>query len=229
MTKIYDFLKSLVNNNKHLFFLKMKFYHLKNKYRKQIIGKNNLIINDGVLLNVRYDIIGNNNRIEIMSKSLLSNLTIYMRGDNHKLKIDEECIVKGGEIWFEDSFCEINIGKKTTIESAHFAVTEIQSSIFVGEDCMFSNEIELRTGDSHAIIDLIKNVKINKAQNIIVGNHVWIGSGAKILKGVCVGNNSIIGTGSIVTKNIPNNSIAAGVPSKIVKTDITWERDRFYN
>ncbi|WP_281637371.1 acyltransferase [Flavobacterium marginilacus] len=199
------------------------------KFKKPIIGKNNIVINNGVLSNVKYDIIGNNNKIEIKDKAILSDLTIFIRGNNHKLKIEENCVFKRGFLWFEDSCCEIIIGKNTTIESAHFAVTEVKTSIHVGEDCMFSNEIELRTGDSHAIIDVEKNIKINDAQNITIGNHVWIGARAIILKGVCIGDNSIIGTGSIVTKDIPSCSVSAGVPSKLIKTNINWVRERFYN
>lgn len=224
-----ELIKSFVNNNPYLFFAKTKFQKLRVKYRKSVIGNNNIIINNGVLCNVKYDIIGNNNKIEIMKRVLLSDLNIYIRGNNHQLKIEENCIVRGGGFWFEDSSCEITIGKNTTIESAHLAVTEIKTIINIGEDCMFSNGIELRTGDSHAIIDIEKNLKINDAQNIIIGNHVWIGSNSKILKGVNIGHNAIVGTGSIVTKNIPSNSVSVGIPAKVVKTNIDWIRDRFHN
>jgi acetyltransferase-like isoleucine patch superfamily enzyme len=222
-------IKLLMNNNKWLYLIKVKIQRLKDKFRKSIIGKNNVIINNGVFWNVKYDIIGNNNKVEIMHKTTLSDMTIFIRGNNHKLKIEENCIVRGGSFWFEDSFCEIVIGKNTSIESAHFAVTEIKTRIDVGEDCMFSKGIELRTGDSHAIIDIDKNIKINDAQNIIIGNHVWIGARSTILKGVFVGNNAIIGTGSIVTKRIPSNSVAAGIPANVIKTNVNWVRERFYN
>jgi acetyltransferase-like isoleucine patch superfamily enzyme len=229
MTKIKNNLKLLVNNNKYLFLIRTQYLRLKSKFRRSIVGKNNEVINNGVSLNVKYDIIGNNNRIEIMHRSILSNLTIFIRGNNHKLRIEEDCVFKDGTIWFEDSMGEISIGCNTSIESAHFAVTEINTGIYVGEDCMFSNGIELRTGDSHAIVDVVKNMKINDAQNISIGNHVWIGSGAKILKGVSIGNNSVVGTGSIVTRDIPSNSISAGIPAKVIKTNVNWVRDRFYN
>lgn len=218
-----------INSNKYLYFIKIKFNRLKIKYRRPVIGKNNIIANNGVLCNVKFDIIGDNNNVEIMHRSILSDMTIYMRGDNHKLKIEEDCIFRGGSVWFEDSFCQINIGKNTSIESAHLAVTEHETSIFIGEDCMFSNEIELRTGDSHAIIDIEKDSKINDAQNIVIGNHVWIGSRSIILKGVNIGNNTIIGTGSIVTNSIPSHSVSAGIPAKVIKTNVDWVRDRFYS
>ena len=52
---------------------------------------------------------------------------------------------------------------------------------------------------------------------VIIGNNVWIGSGANILPGVCIGDNSIIGAGSVVVKDIAANSVAVGVPAKVVK------------
>jgi len=223
-----ELIKSFVNNNPYLFLVKMKFQKLRIRFRKSVVGNNNVIINNGVLFNVKYDIVGNNNKIEIMKRALLSDINIYIRGNNHQLIIEENCIVRGGGFWFEDSSCGITIGKNTTIESAHLAVTEVKTKINIGEDCMLSNEIDLRTGDSHAIIDVEKNVKINNAQDILIGNHVWIGARSTILKGVVIGNNAIIGTGSIVTKNVSDNSIAVGIPAKIIKTNINWARERFY-
>ena len=55
---------------------------------------------------------------------------------------------------------------------------------------------------------------------IIIGENVWIGSNVRICKGVTIGDNSVIAACSVVTKDVPANSIAAGNPAKIVKTDI---------
>lgn len=52
---------------------------------------------------------------------------------------------------------------------------------------------------------------------VIIGNHVWIGGGAIILPGVTVGDNVVIGAGSVVTKDIPGNTIACGNPCRVVK------------
>lgn len=53
---------------------------------------------------------------------------------------------------------------------------------------------------------------------IVVGDNVYFGNNVIVLPGVTIGNNVIIGAGAIVTKNIPNNSVAVGVPAKIIKT-----------
>jgi len=58
---------------------------------------------------------------------------------------------------------------------------------------------------------------------IVIGNQVWIGSGARILKGVIIGDNAIIAAGSIVTRDIPANCMAAGIPARVVRTNVSWE------
>lgn len=55
-------------------------------------------------------------------------------------------------------------------------------------------------------------------QPVHIGNNVFIGMHCIVMKGVTIGDNSIIGAGSIVTKDIPANCIAAGVPCKVIKT-----------
>jgi acetyltransferase-like isoleucine patch superfamily enzyme len=52
---------------------------------------------------------------------------------------------------------------------------------------------------------------------IRIGDHVWIGTGAIILDGVTIGAGAIIGAGAVVTKDIPENAIAAGVPAKVIR------------
>lgn len=222
--KIKDFVKS----NRKLYSLAFKFLKFKDRFRRSISGKNNKVLNQGVIHKVRFDIIGNNNLIEIGKNSILSHVTIFIRGDNHVLKIANNCRYDGGSVWFEDYCCQIVIGQDTTIESAHLAATEPYSKIIIGNDCMFSSDIEFRTGDSHSIIDNATKERINFAQNIEVGDHVWIGAHSIILKGVNIGHNSIIGTNSIVTKSIPGQSIAVGIPARVVKRNIDWVRERIY-
>ena len=56
------------------------------------------------------------------------------------------------------------------------------------------------------------------AAPIVVGKDVWIGAHATILKGVTIGDGAIIAAGAVVTRDVPPNTIAAGVPARVVKT-----------
>jgi len=66
--------------------------------------------------------------------------------------------------------------------------------------------------------------KINKSKPIKIGNHVWVGKGCAILKGVTIGDGAIVGAHSVVTKDIPPRTLVAGVPAKIIKENVNWKR-----
>lgn len=167
---------------------------------------------------------GNNN--SLVSKSSLGVVKIRCYGNGHKLTIGNDVIFKSGQIKFENSNCFMSIGDHTTIEDAQFFIAEDGMSITIGQDCMLSGRIRVYTTDGHSIIDTITGDRINQAEKVIIGDHVWIGSDVKILKGVEIGSNSIIASNAVVTGDIPPNSIAAGVPAKVIKQGVTWHRER---
>jgi acetyltransferase-like isoleucine patch superfamily enzyme len=94
---------------------------------------------------------------------------------------------------------------------------------------MFANDIDLRTGDSHSIIDSLSSERINYAQDINIGNHVWVASHVSILKGVHISDNSVVATRAVVTKSFQeNNILIGGMPAKKIKENINWDRQRTY-
>ena len=89
---------------------------------------------------------------------------------------------------------------------------------------MFASEIQVRADDGHPIFDVRTGKRVNVSKNITIGPHVWVGWGAWILGGTTIGEGSVIGTGAIVKARIPNNVVAAGIPARVVRKDIAWER-----
>ena len=72
----------------------------------------------------------------------------------------------------------------------------------------------------------LKNYREHEKENpIIIGNNVWIGANCVILSKVIIGDNVVIGAGSLVTKNIPTNSIAVGNPCKVIKQKEPYAED----
>lgn len=85
------------------------------------------------------------------------------------------------------------------------------NNVFIGPNCCFSTA-------GHPIDATDRDVGLEFAYPINVGNSVWIGANVTILPGVTIGDKSVIGAGSVVTKDIPPNVVAVGVPCKVIKT-----------
>jgi len=201
-----------------------------NTIHKEIHGKNNTInCKFAILSSVNIDIIGDGNKIEIMEGCFLNSVTFRIRGNNHRILINNHCNLSGGKIWIEDSNCSLIIGERSTFGEVHLALTEPGSQIKIGRDCMFASDIDVRTGDSHSIISLERNERINYAKDISIGDHVWIAAHCYLLKGTSIPENSVVAIGSIVTRSYKTKGIIiGGNPSTQLKEGITWSRERIY-
>jgi acyl-[acyl carrier protein]--UDP-N-acetylglucosamine O-acyltransferase len=195
--------------------------------QKNIRGCDNVFMADGAALSgAKVDIIGDNNRIKISPGCVLSNVTFRLRGSGHQIVFGEKCrVTRGAMLWFEDRDGLLEVGSGTTMVDVHVAVTE-NSRVIIGEDCMLANDIDIRTGDSHSVIDSETGERLNFAGDVVIGQHVWITSHTVILKGVNIGANSIIATGAVVTKSCEPGVIMGGNPAKVIKTGVSWKRER---
>lgn len=91
--------------------------------------------------------------------------------------------------------------------------------IEIGYDVAISENVVIRDSDNHQIVS--SNHQMTSP--IKIEDHVWIGTNVIILKGVTVGEGSIIAAGSVVTKDIPKNSLAAGIPARVIKSNLEWK------
>lgn len=91
--------------------------------------------------------------------------------------------------------------------------------IILGNNIMCWPWVFMQSGD-HAFRrgEVYAQAEWGKSAPISIGNNVWIGARAIILKGVRIGDNSVIGAGSVVTKSIPSGVVAVGNPAKVIKT-----------
>lgn len=95
-----------------------------------------------------------------------------------------------------------------------------ENCIKIGSNCMIAKDVSIISVDhlfEKSTIPYIDQGYDISNNPIFIGNNVWIGEKAIILKGVSIGDNSIIGAGSVVTKSIPRNTVVAGNPAKIIK------------
>ena len=151
----------------------------------------------------------------------------HILGHNNRIIIgDRWTIGEGCSFWMEGNNITITIGSGTTFTLlCHFNAQENGARIDVGEDCMFSNKIIVRTSDSHPIYDMSSGKRINSPKPVVIGKHVWIAPDSKIMKGAIIGDGCIIGSNTMVSKHIPENSLAVGMPAKVVKEGIKWTRE----
>ena len=225
-----------ITNKKIYPLIKKSFSELANYYTKRIFNKKNntvvLVKLDGKrvlnpkIKNMKLKLYGKNNYIEIheplMVKrefyvSCISNNSIVI-GSNNKYDV---CRLYLG------SNNKILIGKNTTIENADLITkNSTNTQIKIGDDCMISYNVKIRTNDGHTIYDNSTKEILNKAQNVMIDNHVWIAANATILKGVEAPANSIIANGAIVSRKFTKeNCIIAGNPAQIVKENVNWTRE----
>lgn len=93
-------------------------------------------------------------------------------------------------------------------------------NVFIAPDCMFSTA-------GHSIDTEQRNLGLEIALPITVGDNVWIGTNVSVLPGVTIGSNVVIGAGSVVNRNIPDGVIAAGNPCRVIRK-ITEEDKKKY-
>lgn len=113
----------------------------------------------------------------------------------------------------------INIGDRTFINANCTivdAVKEAKSKINIGADCFFGPNVQL-LAVSHDMDPSVRRMKHNYADDIIIGNNVWLGGGVVVLAGVTIGDNSVIGASSVVTKNIEESCFYAGNPATKIR------------
>lgn len=177
----------------------------------------------------------------------IKNLTVSFRGCNNYIEIHEPFIIyvkmkiscsgnSSIKIETNNKYSECNIyignhttleiGKNTTIGGAEFVLYSGQGTkITVGDDCMISTNVQIRTSDGHSLYDTNSRKLINPNTDIIINNHVWIGTRSLLLKGTVLPPNSVVGAMSLVNKTFEEpNSLIAGIPAKVIKRNINWSR-----
>lgn len=148
-----------------------------------------------------------------------------------RMEIGDKGFFKYGDLHLEEDSL-IRIGREFTTEFGYSICSDRNTTISIGDDCMFSSNILLRSNDGHSIFDVTTGKNINssydigKSRKIIIGNHVWVGMRSTILYNTRIRDGSFIGAMSLVNGEVPNNCIAAGVPVRIIRRNIAWSREK---
>ena len=142
--------------------------------------------------------------------------------ENATLEVDSFDVYAGSRI-------NVNSGARLTLGSGylnHDCVIDCFESITVGHRVVISERVVLRDSDNHTVRALGNSEESFGGKTItapiVLEDNVWIGMNVTILKGVTIGEGSIVAAGSVVTKDVPPHCLVAGVPAKVIKTDVTW-------
>ena len=111
---------------------------------------------------------------------------------------------------------------------ANFNLTLVDDAdIYIGDHVMLAPNVVIATA-GHPIEPNLRKKAAQFNIPVHIENNVWIGAGAVILPGVTIGENSVIGAGSVVTKDVPKNSVAYGNPCRVVREINEHDREYYY-
>lgn len=137
--------------------------------------------------------------------------------ENAMLDVEGEYTIRAG--------CTIRIeANSRLVLNSGFMNENVQifcgDKIVIGKGTVIGNDVIIRSDDGHKI----NQPKYRQHKSIVIGENVWIGQRSIILKGVQIGDGAVVAAGSIVTKDIPAFCMVGGVPARVIKENIKWNR-----
>lgn len=145
-------------------------------------------------------------------------VTIYAHEDGGEVRLGEGVHLYRGTIIEIGRGGSVTIGDHTHIQSncnikGFLGSTHIGSHVQVAPHCGFSPY-------EHSFDDLsvdIREQEITSSGDIVVGDNVWLGLSVQVLDGVTIGDGAVVGAGAVVTKALPPNCVAVGVPARVIR------------
>lgn len=101
------------------------------------------------------------------------------------------------------------------------------AKVTIGDNCLLAPNTAIYTA-GHPLHPTSRNSGFEYGIEVTIGDNVWIGGNTVILPGVHIGSNTVIGAGSVVTKDIPHWSVAAGNPCRVVRSITEDDRNLYY-
>lgn len=166
---------------------------------------------------------GDGNIVKFGKSSSANDLKIKIDGNDNTVIVGEKCRIRG-MIRVAGNGQTVSVGNFTTFTECYLLAAE-GCDIRIGEHCMFSRGIEIRTTDAHSVVDVETGKRTNMPKTVTIGNHVWIAANVFVSKGVVIADDCIIGAGSVVLKSIEESQcVAAGSPAVPIRRGVTWNR-----
>jgi acetyltransferase-like isoleucine patch superfamily enzyme len=112
---------------------------------------------------------------------------------------------------------DVSIGAKTVL-GQECTISAFQH-VSIGRECIIADRVMMIDFD-HGAVEVERPIRLQGIykRDVSVGHNVWIGYGACVLRGVAVGDNAIVGTSAVVTADVPDNAVVAGIPARVIRT-----------
>lgn len=177
--------------------------------------------------NIRFDVQGRGHVLELGAWTTVDDFRLILRGNNHRIVLGDDVHIRSGVLYIEDDGAVLEIGRGSTFEGVAIGMVEPGARISIGQDCMFSYDIDMRCSDSHAIYDGDSGRRINPPAPVVIGDHVWVGTRATLLKGTRLASGSIVAATATVTGAFEEPGvIVGGSPARVIKRNVYWTRER---
>jgi acetyltransferase-like isoleucine patch superfamily enzyme len=141
---------------------------------------------------------------------------ILALGKNAHLEVSSHFKIYAGAKVYINKNAVLKLGSGYINEHLRLACYE---RIEIGDDVAIAENVSIRDSDNHLVLNATAK---SKSSPIHIGDHVWIGMNATILKGVNIGEGAIVAAGAVVTRSVPPRCLVAGVPARIIKTEVKW-------
>ncbi|KQN10194.1 hypothetical protein ASE85_04580 [Sphingobium sp. Leaf26] len=203
-----------------------------NSFDIQDVGQGNIIVihksaHIGDKTEIRLS--GSNNILYVGRDCYLREASVEMKGQAGAVIFSNRSGTTAGKIKLTGNGSGVALGWRASWGGGAAMAAE-GKCIVVSDDCMLSNDVLLRTSDSHGIFDLESRERINPAKDVVVGDHVWLGNGVRVNKGSRIARGCIVAQGAIVAGRLDDqHSIYAGTPAQRKRSGISWSRTGNYD
>lgn len=150
-----------------------------------------------------------------VSKYRGSNLLLMK--SNSRILVNNDFIIYNNFNVVINENAELNLGGGYINQGL---VLECSKKITIGRNVAIGTNVTIRDGDSKHLY--INECLINRPSPIVIEDEVWIGDGAKILKGVTIGKGAVVASGAVVCNDVKSKTVVAGIPAVVIKENIRW-------
>jgi acetyltransferase-like isoleucine patch superfamily enzyme len=135
-------------------------------------------------------------------------------GNRARIEFGPECVLDR-DMTVE---CEgtLRVGARTIF--GHHCTLAASESVIIGEDCLIAEMVSIRDHDHRFdALEIPIRDQGESVQRVEIGRNVWLASKVTVTKGVSIGDNAIVGANAVVTKDIPANAVAVGIPARVIR------------